>query len=100
MNTILYHNTVEAHHDDAYFNFVLETHLDVDQSDGVFLTEKTFKPIKHCQPFCNCRCIKVVYNKLRDMGYKTFDHVINQEYDLIRRQYRTLGRSVYTKLNA
>jgi len=78
----LYHHTVEAHHDDAYVNFVIETHLDADQSGGVFLTEKTFKPIKHCQPFIivgACGSIQ----QLRNMGYRTFDHVIDHSYDTI-----------------
>jgi hypothetical protein len=78
----LYHHTVDVHHDDAYVNFVLETHLDADQSGGVFLTEKTFKPIKHCQPFVivgACGSIQ----QLRDMGYCTFDNVIDQSYDSI-----------------
>jgi hypothetical protein len=78
----LYHHTVAAHHDDAYFNFVIETHLDVDQSDGVFLTEKTFKPIKHAQPFVIVGAAGSI-QQLRDMGYKTFDHVVDHSYDTI-----------------
>jgi len=78
----LYHHTVSAHHDNAYFNFILETHLDVDQSGGVFLTEKTFKPIKHCQPFVIVGAAGSI-QKLRDMGYRTFDHVVNHSYDTI-----------------
>ena len=78
----MYHNTVKAHHDDAYFNFVIETHLDVDQSNGVFITEKTFKPIKHCQPFVIVGA-KGSIQQLRNMGYKTFDHVVNHDYDTI-----------------
>jgi hypothetical protein len=78
----LYHHTVAAHHDDAYFNFVIETHLDVDQSNGVFLTEKTFKPIKHAQPFVIVGAAGSI-QQLRDMGYKTFDHVVDHSYDTI-----------------
>ena len=78
----LYHHTVAAHHDDAYFNFVIETHLDVDQSNGVFLTEKTFKPIKHAQPFVIVGAAGSI-QQLRDMGYKTFDHVVDHSYDNI-----------------
>jgi hypothetical protein len=78
----MYHHTVQAHHDDAYFNFVLETHLDTDQSGGVFLTEKTFKPIKHCQPFLIAGA-KGSIEQLRIMGYRTFDHVVNHDYDSI-----------------
>lgn len=78
----LYATTVQEHFSNSYLNVVLETHLDVDQSHGVFLTEKTFKPIKNCQPF-------IIFgpqgsiNQLRAMGYKTFDHVINHSYDSI-----------------
>jgi len=79
----LYHNTVVAHHDDAYFNFVLVTHLDVDQSEGVFLTEKTFKPIKHAQPFLIVGAAGSI-QQLRDMGYKTFDHVVDHSYDTLK----------------
>ena len=78
----LYHHTVYTHHDDAYFNFVIETHLDVDQSNGVFLTEKTFKPIKHAQPFVIVGAAGSI-QQLRDMGYRTFDSVINHDYDTI-----------------
>jgi hypothetical protein len=56
--------------------------MDVDQSNGVFLTEKTFKPIKNAQPFV----IFGAYGSLqllRDMGYKTFDNVLNNKYDII-----------------
>jgi hypothetical protein len=56
--------------------------MDVDQSNGTFLTEKTFKPIKNSQLF-------VIFGApgsiqlLRDMGYKTFDHAIDHSYDSI-----------------
>jgi hypothetical protein len=78
----MYHHTVQAHHDDAYVNFVLETHLDTDQSGGVFLTEKTFKPIKHCQPFVIVGACGSIQH-LRNMGYRTFDTVIDHSYDSI-----------------
>mgnify|MGYP005989572871 CR=1 FL=1 len=73
---------VNEHFENAYINIVLESHMDVDQSNGVFLTEKTFKPIKHSQMF-------IIFGAqgslqlLRDMGYKTFDHVLDNKYDLI-----------------
>jgi hypothetical protein len=73
---------VNEHFENAYINIVLESHMDVDQSNGVFLTEKTFKPIKHSQMFIifgACGSLQL----LRDMGYKTFDHVLDNSYDLI-----------------
>ena len=48
----------------------------------MFLTEKTFKPIKHAQPFVIVGAAGSIH-QLRDMGYKTFDHVIDHSYDTI-----------------
>jgi hypothetical protein len=61
---------------------VLETHFDADGSNGAFLTEKTFKCLKHGHPF-------VLFAPpgslaaLRRMGYRCFDTVIDNRYDLI-----------------
>jgi len=77
----LYATTVHQHFDDSYLNVVLETHLDADQSGGTFLTEKIFKPIKNCQPFVMIAPAGSI-QQLKRMGYRTFDHVINHEYDL------------------
>ena len=78
----LYATTVEKHFSDSYFNVVVETHMDVDQSGGVFLTEKTFKPIKNCQPFLIVGAAGSI-QQLRDMGYRTFDNMIDHSYDSI-----------------
>jgi len=78
-----HHLSVRNHFEDSYLNIVLETHMDVDQSGGVFLTEKTFKPIKNAQPF-------VIFGaqhslaRLRDLGYRTFDSEIDSGYDSIK----------------
>jgi len=74
-------NFVAKYFTNSYCHIVLETHFDADQSGGTFLTEKTFKPIKHAQMFF------VVgppgsLQLLRDMGYRTFDHVLDNSYDL------------------
>jgi hypothetical protein len=60
---------------------VLETHFDADGSGGAFLTEKTFKAIKHAQPFVIIGCAGSLAT-LRSLGYRTFDHVIDNSYDL------------------
>jgi len=73
---------VTEHFENSYLNIVLESHMDVDQSNGVFLTEKTFKPIKNAQPFIIFGASHSV-QLLRDMGYRTFDHVISHDYDTI-----------------
>lgn len=84
--------TVKDHNDHRYVNqdlytksychLVIETHYDADQSDGAFLTEKTFKAIKYGQPFIIVGTAHGL-STLRSLGYRTFDHVIDNNYDAI-----------------
>ena len=66
----------------SYCNIVLETHFDVDQSGGCFLTEKTFKAIKHGQIFFIAGAAGSLA-QLRRLGYRTFDHVLDNTYDTV-----------------
>lgn len=66
----------------AYCNIVMETHFDADGCYGTFLTEKTFKPIKHGQLFFIAGPAGSL-QLLRDMGYRTFDSVLDNSYDRI-----------------
>lgn len=68
------------HYRESYFNVIIETHMDADQSNGVFLTEKTFKPIKHGVPFMMFGCANSLA-KLRSLGYTTFEDALDQTYD-------------------
>jgi hypothetical protein len=76
-----HHLHVAKHYTQSYCNVVIETHFDADQSGGAFLTEKTFKPIKHAQPFVIVGAAGSL-QALRDLGYRTFDHAIDNNYDL------------------
>jgi hypothetical protein len=77
------HSRTDAkYHVNSYCNIVMETHFDADQSGGVFLTEKTFKPIKHGQLFFVAGPAGSLQT-LRDLGYKTFDSVLDNTYDRI-----------------
>ena len=67
---------------DSYFNIVLETMIDVDNSGGEFVTEKTFKPIFNNQFFVAVSsCYHMAH--LRELGYQTFGRVIDEHYDSI-----------------
>jgi hypothetical protein len=71
---------VPEHYDDAYCNLVFETLYDTEQSGGAFISEKTFKPIRHAQPFIifgTAHSLKT----LKQLGYRTFDHVLDNSYD-------------------
>jgi hypothetical protein len=64
-------------HLDCFLNIVTETLFD---TDSIFLSEKTYKPIYLCQPFIifgNPYSLK----KLKELGYKTFDKWWDESYD-------------------
>ena len=78
------HHLIETNHfTNSYCNIILETHFDADGSGGAFLTEKTFKAIKHGQPFVVVGCPGSL-SALRDLGYRTFDHAVDNSYDTIQ----------------
>ena len=66
----------------SYCHLTLETLFDADQSGGAFLTEKTYKAIKFGQPFVIIGTAHSL-RTLRQQGYKTFDHAIDNSYDEI-----------------
>lgn len=67
---------------DSYASIVLETLYDAEQSGGAFITEKTFKAILNGHPFVIFGCPGTLAT-LRRLGYRTFDHVIDNSYDEI-----------------
>jgi len=75
-------NLVDKYFKNSYCHIVLETHFDADQSGGAFLTEKTFKPIKHGQMFFVVGAVGSL-QALRDMGYRVFDDILDNSYDLV-----------------
>jgi hypothetical protein len=72
---------IAKYHVNSYCNIVLESQFDVDQSGGCFVTEKTFKPIKHGQMFFVAGPAGSL-QVLRDLGYRVFDSVLDNSYDL------------------
>ena len=69
-------------YEDSYFNIVLETMIDVDNSSGVLFSEKTCKPIFNNQFFVAVSSHNHMAH-LRELGYKTFGRVIDEHYDSI-----------------
>jgi hypothetical protein len=91
------HSTlVPKYHVNSYCNIVMETHFDIEQT-GTFLTEKTFKPIKHGQMFFVAGPAGSL-QVLRDLGYRVFDSVLDNSYDQetdATKRWRSLTRSIY-----
>jgi len=71
---------VPEHYQDSYWNICLETLLDADQTTGIFVTEKTLKPIRNGQSFLVLGCCYTLA-LLREQGYQTFGSVIDENYD-------------------
>jgi hypothetical protein len=92
------HSTlVPKYHVNSYCNIVMETHFDADQSGSAFLTEKTFKPIKHGQLFFIAGPAGSL-QVLRDLGYRVFDHILDNSYDLEpdhTQRWMALTRAIY-----
>lgn len=70
---------VDKYYSDAYWHVVVETHFD---ASTVFLTEKTFKPILNLQPFIIVGAPNSL-TTLKNLGYQTFESVIDESYDQI-----------------
>ena len=80
--------------DNSYFSVVNETNfyhcldgkggrpINCVHTDGVFISEKLYKPIAHRHPFIVAG-LNGTLKYLRDVGYKTFHPIINEDYDLI-----------------
>ena len=73
---------VADHYEATAVSIILETHFDADGSGGAFLTEKTFKCLKHGHPFVLFAPAGSL-QALRNLGYRTFDHCIDTRYDSI-----------------
>lgn len=71
---------VPKHYNDSYCHLVLETFFDADGSNGCFISEKVFKPIRHGQPFIVFGTPHTL-TTLRRLGYKTYDYAIDNSYD-------------------
>ena len=92
------HSTLVAkYHVNSYCNIVVESQFDYDQSNGVLLSEKTFKPIKHGQLFFIAGAAGSL-QVLRDLGYCVFDSILDNSYDLEAdhtQRWMALSRSIY-----
>jgi len=87
---------IPKYHVNSYCNIVMETHFDIGGS-GTFLTEKTFKPIKHGQMFFIAGAAGSL-QVLRDLGYRVFDTVLDNSYDLepdATQRWMALTRSIF-----
>jgi hypothetical protein len=83
---------IEHQFNGSWLHVVIETTLDA--QGGATLSEKTFKPIKHGQPFVILGTVNSLL-RLKSLGYRTFDNTISAGYDHIwdhNQRYLTVYR--------
>lgn len=71
----------------TWFSFINETHTNLyfnihELKNDVFLSEKTTKSLFYKHPFV-LFCAPGALDVLKDMGFKTFDNIIDESYDKI-----------------
>lgn len=79
-NQVNLNNTSREYYNNTYFSIVSETNFYKKHGSSTFLSEKTFKPIAEKHPFILLSRPGSL-EKLKEIGYKTFSEVINEEYD-------------------
>ena len=77
---MMFNKKMDTYYKDTYFSIVTETTSDR-FGVGRFITEKTYKPIALRHPFLICGTDKTL-EALRQIGYKTFNGLIDESYDL------------------
>jgi hypothetical protein len=79
-NQVNLSNSSRNYYNNTYFSVVSETNFYKKYGSSPFLSEKTFKPIAEKHPFILLNRPGSL-NKLKEIGYKTFSSVINEDYD-------------------
>jgi hypothetical protein len=96
-NTNGYHHENENLYLDSYFSIVTETSFYIDND---FISEKIWKPLYNFHPFIVVGRPHLL-KYLKEIGFKTFDWLINEEYDNIEDNDKRMEYIVYEiqKLN-
>lgn len=80
VNQVQVDNNLDYFYENTYFSIVSETNYFKELGEGLFLSEKVFKPILRCHPFILMSRPHSL-GKLKDLGYKTFSPYIDESYD-------------------
>lgn len=89
VNQVQVDNNLDYHYENTYFSVVNETNYFKDLGEGLFLSEKVFKPILRCHPFILVSRPHSL-QKLKELGYKTFSPYIDESYDEEANDYERL----------
>jgi len=73
-------DSTNTYYENTYFSVVSETNFFKSIAEGVFVSEKIFRPILKKHPFVLVSRPHTL-SIMRNIGYKTFDSIINEDYD-------------------
>jgi hypothetical protein len=73
-------NSTDEYYENTYFSIVSETNFFKVIAEGLFVSEKIFRPILKKHPFILVSRPNTL-SAMRNIGYKTFHPIINEDYD-------------------
>jgi hypothetical protein len=73
-------DSTDVYYENTYFSVVSETNFFKAIAEGIFVSEKIFRPILKKHPFILVSRPHTL-SIMRNIGYKTFDSIINEDYD-------------------
>jgi hypothetical protein len=76
----IFTDSVDMYYENTYFSVISETNFFKETGEGLFVSEKIFRPILKKHPFILLSRPNTL-NMMQNIGYKTFGSIINEEYD-------------------
>lgn len=73
-------DSTDMYYENTYFSVISETNFFKETGEGLFVSEKIFRPILKKHPFILLSRPHTL-NMMQNIGYKTFGSIINEEYD-------------------
>jgi hypothetical protein len=81
--------STDVYYENTYFSVVSETNFFKEFGEGIFISEKIFKPIIKKHPFIVVARPNTL-TVLRSLGYKTFSPYIDESYDVETDDYKRM----------
>jgi hypothetical protein len=73
-------DSTDVYYENTYFSVITETNFFKETGEGLFVSEKIFRPILKKHPFILLSRPHTL-NMMQNIGYKTFGSIINEDYD-------------------
>lgn len=85
--------TMDYFYENSYFSVVSETNFFQPYGEGVFVSEKIFRPIQKKHPFIVLARPKTL-EAMKSIGYRTFGNIIDESYDSEFDDYKRMTKII------